>query len=257
SESVLNKNENEHSPPATPMEELSQSDSRFDEDMHPETPHQMGRFFVEKINKQELANDVKSHTTDKSSNIGVKMNKPTATIATSLSPHISSDAFKNNNKTTVNNNNHRQNETMTSGDNNRVINGGNHHNAPLTSILKHTKNRQSLREMTIHVDTVGSSSATYDTQSHDTDHAPLASAKPLLSNSRPIAQWTIQDCVRWISSLGDAYVGYAVNFEKNATLHQYFCFLCLLLLLLLFYLFVCSYRRCNFSGFGRQNVARN
>ncbi|ETO07366.1 hypothetical protein RFI_30028, partial [Reticulomyxa filosa] len=214
SESVPNKNDQERSPPATPREELSHSDSRFDEDTNPGTPHQMGRFFVEKVNKLELANDVKSHN-DKITHV------PLISAATHARPTINRDDSSD----------HTANHAIF--DHNLI-------NAPTTAVTASPTSPAIAIVNTDHSNTrddddtnATANNATHQTNGIVTQPDVDSSAQMLYDESNAqsssrsnssvksvttfpkITQWTKQDCIRWIVSLGDAYVDYAANFEKN------------------------------------------
>jgi len=236
SESVKNKSDVEHSP-ETNQEELSQSDSRLDDD---DPPHQMGRFLVEKVNKQELANDVKSHNnanvtmTSQKTSSGLNNRGPisnemvntqrnyegspvvlvekTSTNSTTVivTPVISA---MDNEHGLINKNNNITTKFILSEESNHDTN----HNQPLQQ--SSSSRPSSPSQINSIAKTGGSTNATtVSNATNSTNTTTTVTSAATASTSRPISQWSIQDCVRWVSSLGVAYVDYAGIFEKKMPL---------------------------------------
>ncbi|ETO23303.1 hypothetical protein RFI_13877 [Reticulomyxa filosa] len=223
SESVANKNDTEHSPEVI-QEELSQSDSCLDDDVILETPHQMGRFFVEKVNKQELAKDVKSHTNAVANVNSVKQNSSNSNSFSNVneSPHHSIHYERNSIVDTTNTNTTviinvnavaLGSNGATNATNNNAIEKDNS-NRKMNNVV--TESTQQRDDETNNDTTIQSTLLSLSSLSRSNSFNKNTGSTTILS--RPIAQWTKQDCVRWISSLGDAYIGYAAIFEKNGDL---------------------------------------
>ncbi|ETO23673.1 hypothetical protein RFI_13510 [Reticulomyxa filosa] len=257
----MNRNDIEHSSDII-QEEFSQSESRFDEDAPGDASHQLGRFLVEKVNSQELVNDVKSHAianttsahtqtqplslnphshsnTNASANVHANSN---ANVNANTNASINAHANANTNNANANINananvntnvNTNASANTTAIPNNAIVSGA---SAPVAT---GTPTANTVTTIVIAESFSGTEhrSITTPTAHENTFHftvsqTPLtnASAPSVTIPPLPIAEWTKQDCIRWVSSLGDAFIAYATAFDKNG--HFSFFFFCCQFLLL-------------------------